>query len=248
METTAMRISATIKKLAAENQLCETRVSIHDNVIGASFPYVIDGKKGRGSVKGTCKVTCNTDERIFAVSDLSFSKAGFVQAVDNGKWKSAASTLTIEELEALQVAAKALIINFVAEEKEYLVDNHQDFGIDLRNSMERMFFTNKGVSGSTTLTEKESDMNTIYDENPKNTMRVEFDASYKLEFSSESKEEVLLKDCHINSFTVLRDFEVMVLDTAETDIMKERIIAAIEDNYNDVEHSINGYLGGNPVE
>lgn len=257
MEIRKMRISATIEKSAAGNQACDTRVHLEGNDLWATFPWSINGKKGKGFVKGTCQVICDTDKRIFAVSNLSLSKADFVEAAHNGKWQAAASTLNTKELDELKSGAVTLISDFIVEKTEYLVDNHQDFEIDVRNSMEHMFFRNKGVSGSTTLTVKESDMGSLYDTEPKELIRIDFDASYKLEFDSGSKEEVLLKECCIDLFTAEHGYmneknvwqaEIMTLTKEEADTMKKRIIAAIEDNYNDVEYSINGYLGGNPKE
>lgn len=251
-------MKAHIVKPAQENDACEYSVSLREGVIYGGMPYKLDNATGRIHYKGDYEAICDPDTREFELTHLNISEASFIEILSNGKHRTRAMEVADGVAEALQAAATKQAIELINENQEYLLDNHHDFEVDLRNSLERMLFANHGVSGRTEITKNEDEMDKVQDSDYLgDTLVIEFDADYKIEFYDETKEDILMKDCVVTSFTAKHfkhdtDYTLEVPDMEfteeEAEDMKRRIVLAIEDNFTDIEYTVTEALGGFPVE
>ena len=251
-------MKATIEKELQLNDACKVSITLREGSVSALIPCVFKGKKGKIVAKGSYEAICDAVARNFELLNLSLSKCGFHEMTENNKWLPEYTKLSDAETTELTLLASDIITTEINEHKEYLLDNHHDFNVDLSNALERMFFDNHGVSGRTCISKAESDMDKIYDTDfAGELLSIEFEANYKIEFEDESKEDVVMKGCVVNSFTAKEskqnpdgqwnEFDVTLDEQEEVDL-KRRIIHAIEDNFNDIKHNVTESLGGNPIE
>lgn len=210
----------------------------------------IDGIVGVIHFKAQVDLVCNEDSREFDLKSVSVSKAEF-----NIKHEAdAANKARIEQSHLINII-KEHITTSINDNKEYLLDNHHDFNIEVRNTFERLEFQNHGVGGHTYLAKNPQQQEQLENEGDSSAIegsKVEFDVDYTLEFYDDSKEELVMKDYVINDIIVtdwIDNKDVPVALTAEEkEIMGKRVIAAIEDNYSDAEYYMCEALGGNPID
>lgn len=227
-----------------------------DKAIGVAEGF-IDGVRGVVRYEATIDLTCNGDTREFELRSVDITKTSF--SADD---ISDSSSLPIQQPidlgvnrttdEQLAWVAKEHANSTINSNKDYLLDNHHDFIIDLGNSLERMEYRNHGVCGYTFLAKDPQKQELLAERDDIEGFRVEFDVGYTLEFFDSSKEELVMKDFIVNGVKALEwteneDIE-MTLTDEEKKVIGERVIGAIQDNFVEAEYYMCEALGGNPID
>lgn len=241
-------MKAHIGKYNSEKE--SNHMTLRDGDVCGMLYCEIDGIVGVIRFAGQVDLVCDEDSREFDLKSVSVGKADF-----NVKYEAdAANKASIEQARFINIV-KEHIATSINDNKEYLLDNHHDFNIEVRNTFERLEFQNHGVGGHTYLAKNPQQQEQLENEGDNSSIEgrnVEFDVDYTLEFYDDSKEELVMKDYVINDIIVTDWIDnkgvVVTLTDEEKEIMGKRVIAAIEDNYSDAEYYMCEALGGNPID